>query len=103
MRRPRGPSQRKRPALGDRPPCVMKEGRSMRRSIPFAAALLVLVLAASPVVGATSVIKMNSSEDYVPARVTIARGDSVRWKNIATSYLDHDVYGTAPNGYFASP
>jgi plastocyanin len=81
----------------------MKEGRSMRRSIPFAAALLVLVLAASPVAGATRVIKMNSSEDYVPARVTVARGDSVRWKNIATSYLDHDVYGTAPNGYFASP
>jgi plastocyanin len=75
----------------------------MRRSLPFAAALLVLVLAASPAAGATRVITMDSSQDFDPAFVTIARGDSVRWKNLATSYSDHDVYGTAPNGYFATP
>jgi plastocyanin len=75
----------------------------MGRTLPgLGIALVAVAIAAAPVAGATYTVRMDNSYDFDPRTRTIARGDTVKWKNVS-SFQDHDVRATAPNGYFASP
>jgi plastocyanin len=62
-------------------------------------AAIALVLAAAPVSAATYTVRMPGY-DFSPATRTIARGDSVKWKN--NGFDDHDVYALQPAAYFSS-
>ncbi len=78
--------------------------RSVSRTISpaIATAVLCLALAAGPVAAATRNVTMTDSQSsFFPTSISIARGDSVRWKNNA-GFTDHDVFSTGPSKYFKS-
>jgi plastocyanin len=66
----------------------------------LAVALLALALAAGHVAASTTTVTMDNGDDFSPSYVSIARGDTVLWKN--NGYVGHDVYGTRPSAYFKS-
>jgi plastocyanin len=73
--------------------------RPVRLTLAGIAASVALALIPAGAGAATRRVEMEGV-NFSPANVTIARGDKVRWVN--ESFLDHDVYATAPRGYFSS-
>lgn len=64
------------------------------------AGVAALVLA-SPVAATTSTVQMNDGYSFSPTTITIARGDTLKWKNNAV-VTDHDVFGAQPSSYISS-
>lgn len=78
--------------------------RYVSRSIvpALVAASMGLVLSAGSIAAATRNVTMTDSQSsFFPTDISIARGDSVRWKNNAGA-TDHDVFSTGPSKYFSS-
>ncbi|MFO1539610.1 MAG: plastocyanin/azurin family copper-binding protein [Chloroflexota bacterium] len=71
-----------------------------RRLRPLAA-LAAAVLLALPAPGAAATVTVGMGTlVFTPEGRSVARGTTVRWEN--TSGVGHDVYATAPSGWFSS-
>jgi plastocyanin len=77
--------------------------RSVTALAPALLAVCGLVLApATASAATTTTVKMDNSRAYHPSAVTIALGDSVRWKVKAGTFEQHDVEALKPAKFFDS-
>jgi plastocyanin len=73
----------------------------IRLTLAGLVASVALALAPAAASAATHKVRMGFN-DFSPATVSAARGDTVRWVNPSDGFLEHDVKSTAPAKYFSS-